>query len=127
MTYTLQELEALCDRVRNPETIGEYVTSFEALRGAALVAIPELIARIRELDPSFSASPPEGSTMRAMRLSREAGERRAKLASAVEAAKMGSLEELNALGLEAYFEDDGTVKIRQKRREQAERLNGRKP
>lgn len=130
MTYTLQELEAMCAEVKDftdrISGMGEFdrdvfqsqlVSSQERLRIASAVAIPELITRIKDLDPDYNLKPSEGEVERAMRLSREAGEKRAKLAGALEKAKMGSLEELNAMNLEALFAEDGSVQIRQKQRQ----------
>jgi hypothetical protein len=148
MTYTIQELEALYDaQVQrnkplnmfhyddNVLVIEAYSTSEDDYRcigtltqadkatrdlfKAAVEALPELIAKIRELDPAFNAAPPSDSVARAQELMREAGAKRAKLEDALAKAKLGSSDELRALGLEAYFEDDGSVKIRQKRREAA--------
>lgn len=143
LTYTLQELEAFCAEaspgrwVLNEEDCtlkspvdGHTVAQLEeckyhagraladaAFISAARVAIPELISVIRELDPSFHAKPSETSVTRATELMREAADKRAKLEDALAKAKLGNTDELRALGLEAYFEDDGTVKIRQRRRE----------
>jgi hypothetical protein len=149
MTYTLQELEALCATATpGPwmwETRSDSGLSHSLLGGnglavifgehggdaccdeaadrdfmcAARTAIPELIARIKELDPNYHAAPPQDSVARAQALMREAAEKRAKLEKALADAKMGDLRELNAMGLEAFFDEDGQVKIRQKPRRAA--------
>jgi hypothetical protein len=119
MTYTLQELETLCSYMSQdvhralPEPYAERYLSFPNI---AAIAIPELIARIKELDPDYHAAPPIDSVSRAQSLMREAAEKRAKLEKALADAKMGDLRELNAMGLEAFFDEDGQVKIRQKAR-----------
>jgi len=127
VTYTLQELEDLCAEVERtrlelatPVVENQvaaqvrYGAAMTSLSAAARTAIPELIARIKELDLDFHAKPPAESIARAQELSREAGAKRAKLEDALAKAKLGNTDELRALGLEAYFEEDGTVKIRQK-------------
>lgn len=146
LTYTLQELEAFCadaspgrwvldaeDCTLKSPVDGHTVAKLEECKqhagrsladasfiSAARTAIPELIAVIRELDPSFHAKPSENSVARATELMRDAADRRSKLEDALAKAKLGNTDELRALELEAYFEEDGTVKIRQKRREATE-------
>ena len=117
LTHSLQELESLCRCVRSPETISEYVTSYAALGSVAAVAIPELIAAIRFYNPGFHAAPSAEVTARVEALHAEAAAKRAKLDSALKDAKLGDTEALSSLGLEAYFEEDGSVKIRNKPRE----------
>jgi hypothetical protein len=121
MNYTIQELEAMCEAVKNPTGITEYVRASQSLVLEAAIAIPELIARIRALDPDFNAAPPKESVARATELMREAGEKRAKLESALKEAQLGNMNELSALGLEAFLDVEGTVKIRPKQRERAAR------
>jgi hypothetical protein len=131
MTFTIQQLEALC-LATNPGPWKLFGDHIEADNGhsvcdtrdyedanfiaAARTAIPELIARIRELDPAFRADAPPESVARATQLMREAAEKRAKLEKALSDAQLGDMRELNALGLEAFFDVDGQVKIRQKPR-----------
>lgn len=151
MTYTLQELEALCAAATpgpwfyepdhhggdlpNDEGVVEFNRDGERLPiwvgrpwwreedapfiAAARTAIPELIAEIRRLDPSYSATPAEDAVARAMALSRQAGEKRAKLDQALKDAGHGDLNALSALGLEAFMDDDGNVKIKAKARKPA--------
>jgi hypothetical protein len=138
MTYSLQELEALCaaatpgpwEVLRN--TDGRHLVGADGhglvlmdvepehpdlqFMAAARTAIPELIARIKELDPDYHAAPAQDAVARAQALMREAAERRARLEKALAEAKMGDVRELNAMGLEAFLGDDGQVKIRQKPR-----------
>jgi len=147
MTYSLQELEALCAAATpGPWRWADFfggrtlVGAETPLGGVAVIqqhravvptpndegfivaartAIPELIARIKELDPDYHAAPAQDSVSRAQSLMREAAEKRAKLEKALADAKMGDLRELSAMGLEAFFDDDGQVKIRQKPRQGA--------
>ncbi len=146
LTYSIQELEALCAAatpgpwawskmddgvtalVRKTETGGLIILELTkdaarscdadaAILCVARTAIPELIAAIRFYSPGFHAAPSAEVTARVEALHAEAAAKRAKLDSALKDAKLGDTEALSALGLEAYFEDDGSVKIRNKTRE----------
>ena len=119
LTYTLQELEAICEHMRKdvygslPAPFDENDNSFPLL---AAVAIPELVARIKELDHGYNAKPSEGSAARVTELAQTAALKRAKLEKALADAGLGDASGLDALGLEAFTDDAGDVKIRQKKR-----------
>lgn len=144
MTYTLQELEALCaaatqgpwayeqdngDSYVKSAGDGHVVAEIEESKlrterslddatfiCAARTAIPELIARIKELDPDYNASPAQDAVGRVEALSAEAAAKRAKLDKALADAGMGDKAGMDELGLEAFLDDEGLVKIRQKPR-----------
>ena len=127
MTHTMQELEAIvatCKaaweahvKVEGEDLARDYRAAEIALLQAAIVAIPELIAVIKELDPGYNAAPTEDAAARVKRLEDEATAKRAKLEGAIAKAGMGDTKTLDELGLEAFLDDNGEVKIRQKRRE----------
>jgi hypothetical protein len=134
MTHTLQELETMCAAASpgpwkhlggrdfktwdGGDTVSARTTEDAVLMVAARVSIPELIARIRELDPEYHVGVRPEIANRVADLARDSAEKRAKLDHALIDAKLGDTAGLDTLGLEAFFEDDGTVKIRAKPRAQ---------
>lgn len=146
MTFTLQEIEAMCAEAthgpwdwedagngelflsRKQDPDGGFIVleltqsavhptpADSRFISAARTFVPELIARIKELDPGYNAAPSKETAERVAELEAAAAAKRAKLDKAIADAKLGDASDLEKLGLEAFIDDAGDVKIRPRHR-----------